>query len=65
MKNIGGMWGGTINGALFLKQFIDEKAKWLHLDIAGPSRAYKPWPYCPAGGSGIMVRTMVRFLETL
>lgn len=65
MKNIGGMWGGTINGALFLKQFVDEKAKWLHLDIAGPSRAYKPWPYCPPGGSGIMVRTLIKFLEDL
>jgi len=65
IKNIGGKYGGTINGALFLKNFVDKKAKWVHLDIAGPSWANKPWIYCPVGGTGIMVRTFLRFLSQL
>ncbi|MCB1214773.1 MAG: leucyl aminopeptidase [Deltaproteobacteria bacterium] len=63
MRNIGGLYAGTINGALFLKQFVPEKTKWVHLDIAGPSWANKPWTYCPVGGTGIMVRTLARLLE--
>merc|ERR1719478_2068042 len=35
IKNIGGKGGGSITAALFLKHFVD-KAKWAHLDIAGP-----------------------------
>ena len=65
IKNIGGRYGGTINGALFLKNFVDEKAKWVHLDIAGPSWANKAWDYCPVGGTGLMVRTFLRFLSQL
>jgi leucyl aminopeptidase len=33
-KNTGGRWGGSINGALFLKEFVDPKTPWAHLDIA-------------------------------
>lgn len=65
MKNIGGKFAGTINGALFLKNFIPEKAKWVHLDIAGPSWAYKPTAYHAVGGTGVMVRTFLRFLSEL
>jgi len=35
LKNIGVKGGGSITAALFLKEFVD-KAKWAHLDIAGP-----------------------------
>jgi leucyl aminopeptidase len=38
MKNTGGRWGGSINGAMFLKEFVDPKTPWAHLDIA--STAY-------------------------
>lgn len=65
LKNIGGKYGGTINGGLFLKNFVAEKAKWAHLDIAGPAWAYKPGPYHFTGGTGAMVRTFLRFLEEL
>jgi len=65
LKNIGGRWGGTINGGLFLQNFVHKNAKWVHLDIAGPSWANKPWAYCPKGGTGIMVRTLLRFLSQL
>jgi leucyl aminopeptidase len=37
----------------------------VHLDIAGPAFADKDWPYCPRGGTGFGVRTLVRWLTTL
>ncbi|KAK7848022.1 leucine aminopeptidase 2 [Quercus suber] len=27
---------GAITAALFLKQFVDEKVQWMHIDLAGP-----------------------------
>ena len=65
IQNIGGPWGGTINGALFLKNFVSAKSKWAHLDIAGPSWANKPWAYSPKGGTGIMVRSLIRLMSQL
>ncbi|KAI9117494.1 hypothetical protein K1719_011660 [Acacia pycnantha] len=41
MVNTGGRAGGAINAALFLKQFVDEKVQWLHIDMAGPVRSEK------------------------
>ncbi|KAK7304811.1 hypothetical protein VNO77_42700 [Canavalia gladiata] len=36
MVNTGGRQGGAIIAALFLKQFVDEKVQWMHIDMAGP-----------------------------
>jgi leucyl aminopeptidase len=36
MVNTGGRPGGSITAALFLKQFVDEKVQWMHIDMAGP-----------------------------
>ncbi|XWS70408.1 hypothetical protein CRYUN_Cryun03dG0045600 [Craigia yunnanensis] len=36
MVNTGGRQGGAITAALFLKQFVDEKVQWMHIDLAGP-----------------------------
>ncbi|XP_059635667.1 leucine aminopeptidase 2, chloroplastic-like [Cornus florida] len=33
--------GGAINAALFLKQFVDEKVQWIHIDMAGPVMSEK------------------------
>ncbi len=64
IQNIGGSYGGTINGGLFLQEFVDEKIPWVHIDIAGPSWANKPQAYCPKGGTGVMVRTLCEFLKS-
>lgn len=64
IQNIGGPYGGSINGGLFLQEFVDAKIPWVHLDIAGPSWANKPQAYCPKGGTGIMVRTLCKFLKS-
>ena len=54
--------GGTIRGAIFLKQFIREGQKWAHVDLA--NRAYDQGylAYNPRkGSSGVYVRTFAEF----
>lgn len=63
IKNSGGREGGAITAALFLKEFVKENIKWAHIDIAGPCLFDSPKPYIPTGASGVMVRTMLRYLE--
>ncbi len=65
MKNSGGRWGGAITAALFLQEFVAEGARWAHLDIAGPALAESDKPYRPAGGTGVIVRTLLRYIEDL
>ncbi len=66
VKNIGGRRGeaGTIIGGLFLKEFVKD-VRWAHLDIAGPSWTDSDQPYCPTGGTGNPVRTLLHYLESL
>ena len=64
IKNVGdGRWGGAITAAKFLEQFVAD-TPWVHLDIAGPSFLDKPLPWCDAGASGYMLRTLVRLIES-
>ncbi len=62
MKNAAGN-PGAIMGANFLKQFVNEKIPWAHIDIAGTCLRDKPKFYNPSGATGVIVRTMLRFLE--
>jgi leucyl aminopeptidase len=64
VQNIGKRRGeaGTIIGGLFLKEFVDARP-WLHIDIAGPSWADSDQPYCPTGGTGHPVRTLLHLIE--
>lgn len=66
LKNIGGRRGeaGTIIGGLFLQEFVGDQP-WAHIDIAGPSWTDSDQPYCPTGGTGHPVRTILHYLETL
>ncbi len=55
--------GGTIRGAIFLKQFIREKTRWAHLDIAAMAYDLGNLPYYPKkGASGAYVRTLAQFI---
>ena len=49
--NMGERMGGALYAALFLRRFIEEDTKWLHLDIAGPGYVVKPSPQHPVGGA--------------
>ncbi|MDG2222934.1 MAG: leucyl aminopeptidase [Rubripirellula sp.] len=64
IKNIGeGRWGGAITAAKFLENFVGD-VPWLHLDIAGPAFAESPKSHRDAGATGVMVRTLVHWLES-
>ena len=57
--------GGAITAALFLSKFIKEenKNKWLHFDLAGPSYRQEEWDCNPYGATGAGVRLLFRFME--
>ena len=64
MKNTGPRYGGAINAALLLKEFVGD-VPWAHLDIAGPARAPETAHYLAKGGTGFGVRTLVALAELL
>jgi leucyl aminopeptidase len=64
MKNTGPRYGGAINAALLLKEFVGD-VPWAHLDIAGPARASETAHYLGKGGTGFGVRTLVSLAEAL
>ena len=67
LKNIGSdRFAGTAKAAAFLQNFIKNDIPWAHLDIAGVANSQKHLPYCPPkGASGLMVRTLVKYLASL
>lgn len=65
LKNSGGRKAHPIIGGIFLKQFVDDKVPWAHLDIAGVADVEKDMAYCPKGATGFGVRLLVRYLQGL
>ncbi|KAL2930004.1 Leucine aminopeptidase 2 chloroplastic [Bienertia sinuspersici] len=59
MVNTGGRQGGSITAALFLKQFVDEKVQWMHIDMAGPV-----WNEKKRSATGFGVSTLVEWVLT-
>ncbi|XP_054807544.1 leucine aminopeptidase 1-like [Prosopis cineraria] len=57
MVNTGARQGGAITAALFLKQFVDEKVQWLHIDLAGPV-----WSDNKKSATGFGVATLVEWV---
>ncbi|GAB4828142.1 hypothetical protein Ancab_035058 [Ancistrocladus abbreviatus] len=57
MVNTGSRQGGAITAALFLKQFVDEKVQWLHIDMAGPV-----WNEKKRVATGFGVSTLVEWV---
>ncbi|MBC8066895.1 MAG: leucyl aminopeptidase [Deltaproteobacteria bacterium] len=62
MKNTGERWGGALTAGLFLSEFVTA-GRWLHVDIAGPAMAGKPYGITTAGGTGFPVATILEFLS--
>jgi leucyl aminopeptidase len=50
IKHLGERWGGSITAALFLGEFVGD-TPWIHIDIAGPSMANKPYDIYSKGGT--------------
>ncbi|KAJ9141188.1 hypothetical protein P3X46_031756 [Hevea brasiliensis] len=57
MVNTGGRQGGAITAALFLKQFVDEKVQWMHIDLAGPV-----WNEKKRTATGFGISTLVEWV---
>ncbi|KAH0461379.1 hypothetical protein IEQ34_008954 [Dendrobium chrysotoxum] len=57
MVNSGGRQGGAILAALFLKQFVNEKVQWMHIDVAGPV-----WNDKKRTATGFGVSTLVEWV---
>jgi leucyl aminopeptidase len=55
-------FGGALTAGIFLEQFVGDRP-WVHLDIAGPSRASGDDGYLLKGGTGFGVRTLIEVAE--
>ncbi len=64
LKHTGDRYGGSIIGALFLREFIGD-AKWVHLDIAGPAFLDRVSALGPKGGTGYGVLSFLAYLDAL
>lgn len=66
LANIGDRMGGMLTAGLFLAEFVPDGVPWVHLDIAGPAfNEGSARDYTPPGGTGSMVRTLIRLAENL
>ncbi|MDD3171799.1 MAG: leucyl aminopeptidase [Bacilli bacterium] len=54
---------GASGAAAFIEGFIEEKTKWLHLDIAGTAYHTSPSYKEFYGATGVMVHTIYRYLK--
>ena len=59
------MGGGASVAACFLKYFINSDVSWLHLDIAATATKTKNNVMVSSGATGIMVKTISKFLENM
>ena len=63
IKNVGsGRGAGSITAALFLKHFVDQNAKWAHIDIAATEWDSKDRALSQKGATGFGVRLMNDFI---
>lgn len=63
MKNTGGRFGGSINGAMFLKEFVDPKTPWAHLDIAATANYDREYAGYPVGATSFGMGLALRWLR--
>ncbi|MBP6821284.1 MAG: leucyl aminopeptidase [Acidobacteria bacterium] len=61
IKNVGGRKAGTITGAYFIREFVED-TPWVHLDIAGTAWNDSTKPYLSIGPTGVCVRTLVNLV---
>jgi leucyl aminopeptidase len=61
IKNVGGRKAGTITGAYFIREFVED-TPWAHLDIAGTAWNENGKPYLAVGPTGVGLRTLVNLV---
>jgi len=57
IKNVGSREAGTIQGAIFLRKFVDN-TPWAHIDIAGTAWHDNDKPHASAGATGWGIRLL-------
>jgi leucyl aminopeptidase len=63
LRNVGDRQGGMLSAGMFLREFVGT-TPWAHLDIARPAfNEGSAYGYVTPGGTGVAVRTLLRFLE--
>jgi len=63
MKNSAGRTAGTVNAAVFLKEFVPPGVAWAHLDIAGVAHLEKEHAGYDPGATGFGVALTMEFLR--
>jgi leucyl aminopeptidase len=63
LKNSGGRMGGSINGAMFLKEFVEKGTRWAHLDIAPTAYYERDHAGYPVGATAFGVALTLRWLR--
>ena len=64
LANMGENMGKMLVAGLFLQEFVPSQLPWLHLDIAAPAyNQTDAFGYTPKGGTGIAMRSLIRFIE--
>jgi leucyl aminopeptidase len=58
LKNVGGPYGGAINAAVFLSEFVGD-VPWAHLDIAGPMKVDADETWRSKGATGFGTRLLI------
>jgi len=56
-------FGGAITAALFLKNFVGDRCKWIHIDMANTVRPWKREGYYGPGASGFGVRLLAEIVQ--
>ena len=62
-KNSGGRYGSCINAAVFLKEFVDPKTPWAHVDVAPTAYFDREHAGYPTGATGIGLAMTLRWLK--
>jgi leucyl aminopeptidase len=64
IKHTGDRYGGSITGALFLREFIGDVKNFIHADIAGPAMTERAFGWNPKGATGHGVLTYLALVES-
>lgn len=63
LQNTGSRFGGSVNAAKFLEEFVEGK-RWIHLDIAGTVFSHNSGnPYYEKGPTGQVFRTIYSYIK--
>lgn len=62
MKNTGSRYGGASSAGMFLNEFVSDKIRWAHIDIAGTAYLEKPQREFCKGATGVGVRTILNYI---